>query len=322
MPAFHLAGEQAILQNENLCENRVRAAPGTHVRAMQVRAARAGDVRDGPPATGVLGYAESGGLMLSNGRSLQESQLRAFLHLVQARHDDQPGNAMPSPVLHGLTKLVPCTNVTFLELDPGREAVVTEQEVGYNPDISGDAGELDSVFWAEYWNCQLCSYPDRTGDLRSVVKLSDFYSRRQLHNLAVWADFQRLTGVEHEMLVSLPAAPGRSRRLLFVRGPGDPDFSEPERLALELLRPHLHAAWQDAQQRRASVPGLTPREWEVLHLVAAGHRNTEIAARLVVSVTTVHMHLRNIFGKLGVHTRTAAVAAAMPHSPAQARSLH
>jgi DNA-binding NarL/FixJ family response regulator len=42
----------------------------------------------------------------------------------------------------------------------------------------------------------------------------------------------------------------------------------------------------------------------------------EIAAQLYVSVTTVHMHLRNIFGKLGVHTRTAALAVAMPPSTA------
>jgi hypothetical protein len=42
-----------------------------------------------------------------------------------------------------------------------------------------------------------------------------------------------------------------------VRGPADPDFSERERLALESLRPHLHAVWQDAERRRTGVPGLT-----------------------------------------------------------------
>jgi DNA-binding CsgD family transcriptional regulator len=263
--------------------------------------------------------------MPGNDRSLNERQLRAFLDVLLARHDDQPGDAMPSAVLDGLTRLIPCTSVTFLELDLGREAILTEQEVGDTseiPDEVDEVDELERVFWAGYWNSPLCSYPDRTGDLRSVIKLSDFYSRRELHALARWADFHRPTGVEHEMLASLPAAPGQARRLLFVRGPGDPDFSEQERLALELLRPHLHAVWQDAQRRRAGVPALTPREWEVLHLVAAGQRNAEIAARLFISVTTVHMHLRNIFGKLGVHTRTAAVAAATPHSPTRTQSLH
>jgi len=33
-------------------------------------------------------------------------------------------------------------------------------------------------FWACHWDCQSCSYPERTGDLRSVVKPSDFYSPR------------------------------------------------------------------------------------------------------------------------------------------------
>jgi non-specific serine/threonine protein kinase len=53
--------------------------------------------------------------------------------------------------------------------------------------------------------------------------------------------------------------------------------------------------------------GLTTRELEVLHAVALGLGNPEIAARLVVSPRTVHAHLRSIFRKLDVRTRTAAV---------------
>lgn len=55
------------------------------------------------------------------------------------------------------------------------------------------------------------------------------------------------------------------------------------------------------------VAGLTTRELEVLHAVALGLGNPEIAARLVVSPRTVHAHLRSIFRKLDVSTRTAAV---------------
>jgi ATP/maltotriose-dependent transcriptional regulator MalT len=59
--------------------------------------------------------------------------------------------------------------------------------------------------------------------------------------------------------------------------------------------------------------GLTQRELEVLRLVAAGRSNRQIAAALVVSEHTVAGHLQNIFGKLGVSSRTAATAFAFEH---------
>lgn len=55
---------------------------------------------------------------------------------------------------------------------------------------------------------------------------------------------------------------------------------------------------------------LTPREAEVLRLVEAGDRNATIAGVLSVSPGTVRRHLENVFKKLGVGTRTAAVRAA------------
>ncbi|MBL0886156.1 LuxR family transcriptional regulator [Myceligenerans indicum] len=59
--------------------------------------------------------------------------------------------------------------------------------------------------------------------------------------------------------------------------------------------------------------GLSPRETEVLRLVASGKSNPEIAAHLVLSEKTVARHLSNIFGKLEVGSRTAAAAFAYEH---------
>ena len=62
-------------------------------------------------------------------------------------------------------------------------------------------------------------------------------------------------------------------------------------------------------------PGLdvTSRELEVLHLVAGGRTNREIAEELVISEKTVERHLSNIFTKLGVSNRAAATAYAYDH---------
>lgn len=59
--------------------------------------------------------------------------------------------------------------------------------------------------------------------------------------------------------------------------------------------------------------GLSPRELEVLVLVARGKSNKDIATELVISDRTVARHLSNIFTKLGVSTRTAASAFAFEH---------
>jgi DNA-binding NarL/FixJ family response regulator len=89
-------------------------------------------------------------------------------------------------------------------------------------------------------------------------------------------------------------APGVTRRLIS-------EFAR--------LRPQA-AAGPAAVGRPGALTALTPRETEVLCLVAEGLSNTEIAGRLVVTEETVKTHVSRILAKLGLRDRTQAVVVA------------
>jgi DNA-binding CsgD family transcriptional regulator len=89
---------------------------------------------------------------------------------------------------------------------------------------------------------------------------------------------------------------------------------------IEILRPGLAALYQRTNDLglarssglRARAVGdpaelLSPRELEVLGLIARGYRNQDIAGALVLSLSTVKVHVRHIFEKLGVRSRSEAV---------------
>jgi DNA-binding CsgD family transcriptional regulator len=244
-----------------------------------------------------------------------DRDLRALAEIVSEDRPDLPEReGLPPSLLADLMGQIRCDALSLDGWDTGRQAVWFSQEIP-----SGDAAigyeAMDLVFWENYWDCLHYSYPARTGDLRSIVKSSDFYSARQWHSTAMYTDLARPLGLEHSLMACLPRALPRTADsiryvgLALCRGPG-PDFSERDRAVLTLLVPHLDQAYRDTQRRRHPVPRLTPRQTGLLRLVAAGHTNTQIARRLGITAGTVRTHLENIYERLGVSSRTAAVTRA------------
>ena len=125
------------------------------------------------------------------------------------------------------------------------------------------------------------------------------------HALQVWQELEA------------PYEVARARVLvgLSCRALGDEDSAELEleaaRGAFEQLGAAPDLAYVDSLAGITALTdthGLSPRELEVLRLVAAGNTNRQIASTLVLSEHTVARHVQNIFTKLGVSSRTAATA--------------
>ena len=202
-----------------------------------------------------------------------------------------------------LFQLIECDALAAWPCEPA----IRNEDASQDWPRQADGAELApaEAFWAHFWDSD-CSYSDRTGDIVSVTMTSDFVSTREYHHTGMYTDYQRYWNVEHELMVVLPAGPGRTLRLLFTRGPGA-DFTERDRTLLSLLRPHLHAAFVASERRRLGVAPLTIRQREILQYVAAGMGNRQIARRLGLSDATVRKHMENIFARLQVTSRTAAV---------------
>ena len=238
-----------------------------------------------------------------------ESTLRRVADVIDAGEQTPsvPGRLNES-VLRTLAALVPTDAVSFGDLDTGTATHYAmddfiDGEITYLPEPVADP---EDPFWIHYDSAQFCSYPTRTKDDRSVTLLSDFYSTREWKQSPMYRDVLCEWNVTHELMCPLPTVNGRSKRVIFFRS-GSHDFTDEDRFALALLRPHLV---EMIGRRVVGDPAsaLTGRQTELMRLVADGHTNAEIAAMLHLSPHTVRTHLMNIFERLGVTTRAAAVA--------------
>lgn len=101
---------------------------------------------------------------------VSEHDLLGLLSIVSDHRADDPGDGLPLSLFEHLMQQVPCDEISFFGLDSQQQAVWFGQGIP----ATGD-GDMDA-FWAYFWDSLPCSYPERSGDLRSVTRVSDFYS--------------------------------------------------------------------------------------------------------------------------------------------------
>ena len=145
---------------------------------------------------------------------------------------------------------------------------------------------------------------DAEAELTAALELAESCAARHERALTLLAlaDLCRLRG-------DIPAARAHLDTVRAICTPMD--------AALTLAQANMldaHLVDTPAARPEALPAGLTPREGEVLQLLATGLSNAEIAEQLSLSVRTINAHLTSIYGKLGVSSRGAAIRVALDHN--------
>lgn len=234
---------------------------------------------------------------------LSESDYRQILDLLREAATVDGTVPFTKPVLDVLRRLVPCDVVAYHERPhpkAGRAIVFSGEPRGpVTPEVAAAHRPLE--------------HQDLLAPTPGARKFSDLFSRAEFHRLEHYQEVAHPLGVEDMFRLWLDPHGDAEARLEFDRP--DRRFRERDRDVLDLLRPHLEQFRRNAlRRRRVSANGaesLTPREVEILDLVAEGCTNVAVARILWIAPKTVGKHLENAYEKLGVHTRTGAVAAIM-----------
>jgi DNA-binding CsgD family transcriptional regulator len=241
--------------------------------------------------------------------SMSDTDVGSLLEVFEQCEPDATDDIFYADVLRRLRELIPC-DISFQLMDVAeqrlRVMVVTDTGVR-RQDSVGATSEFTQLFWQEFWEEDGCACSVATGDYSTLLHHAERTRTRAYASSPLGSAFAAL-GVKDEVLVPMTPLRGTDRRLLLFRGHGAPDFSDREKAMLALVRPHIAELHTRRDREMRGVPHLTPRQWEVLRQVARGSSNSQIARTFGLSEATVRKHLENVFLRLGVQSRTEALA--------------
>lgn len=157
------------------------------------------------------------------------------------------GDQAFTPELLGeVGRLVEADAIAYCELDRvrRRELFYVERSPDDEPDIDVDP----AVFWDIVIEEDPVCMAHQLGQF-GALKMSDFVTRREFRNMRLYELWYGPYGVEYQLDVALPSPLWHTKTLMFSRTGGQ-DFTERDRLVLDLLQPHLARQWEAARTRR------------------------------------------------------------------------
>lgn len=243
------------------------------------------------------------------------TDLRAALHTLGALAECSTGDGqfarhgvaqLPRLVASDLTTLSRC------DLATGHRSFVS--------DTPGVIARREMEVFDQYFHEHPLVRAHGRNPAATTVRISDVVAPSDFQRTALYNDYYRAIRIRHVMAV--PIHVHKQELVSFVLNRSGRDFSDRDHACMEAIRPHLahlfrltreiagaRAAWgvPHAEGPAARAP-LTARERDVIGWLCGGKTDRDIADILGISRRTVHKHLQRIYDKLGVETRTAAIA--------------
>ena len=240
-------------------------------------------------------------------RATDLSRVIRFLHQYGKA---QSADAFSRAMLLELGTLIPADLVEYFELrqrDHRDLAYSTSRDVEQVPGI-------DDAFVRHPNQNPLGAFRWTPDD--GALRLSSIVSARALRRLELYESYWGAMHITDQLKVWLSRSAETAVCVVFERWDGS--FNDGDAAILGVLQPHLaamHAARSAAAWSEGQDSSLTLREAQVLTCVASGRPNGEIAELLYMSLATVRKHLQHAYAKLGVHSRSEAIASLMRLDP-------
>ena len=180
---------------------------------------------------------------------LSSAEYDEVLACIEAIYGCRSLDDFPRHVLVELRKLIPCTFSGYNEVNVSRDRLIAVLDPP-QPQLEA----LVQNFGKYIAQHPVVSYMNSTGD-GQALKISDFIGVREYRQTAIFREFFHHIGVEDQLAIGIRAENGFVIGIAFNRT--ERNFTEKDRLRLNLVRPHVIQAYVHAQERAGHIEQLT-----------------------------------------------------------------